>query len=54
MDGFSFHPYPNRVTDPLERGYNWPNAGFANLGRIKQELRFAELVELAVREAQGG
>ena len=21
MDGFSFHPYPNEATDPLERGY---------------------------------
>ena len=24
MDGFSFHPYPNRATDPLELGYDWP------------------------------
>jgi hypothetical protein len=38
MDGFSFHPYPNRATDPLERGYPWPNAGFVNLDRIKQAL----------------
>ena len=38
MDGFSFHPYPNEATDPLERGYQWPNAGFANLDRIKQAL----------------
>lgn len=38
MDGFSFHPYPNRATDPLERGYSWPNAGFVNLDRIKQAL----------------
>ena len=36
MDAFSFHPYPNRATDPLERGYPWPNAGFVNLGRVKQ------------------
>ena len=36
MDGFSFHPYPNEATDPLERGYQWPNAGFANLDRVKQ------------------
>jgi len=36
MDGFSFHPYPNQATDPLDRGYAWPNAGFANLDRIKQ------------------
>ena len=36
MDGFSFHPYPNEATDPLDRGYRWPGAGFANLDRIKQ------------------
>lgn len=38
MDGFSFHPYPNKATDPLERGYPWPNAGFVNLDRVKQAL----------------
>ncbi len=38
MDGFSFHPYPNRATDPLERGYAWPNAGFVDLDRVKQAL----------------
>ena len=38
MDAFSFHPYPNEATDPLERGYPWPNAGFANLDRLKQAL----------------
>jgi hypothetical protein len=38
MDAFSFHPYPNRATDPLDRGYSWPNAGFANLDRVKQAL----------------
>jgi len=38
MDAFSFHPYPNQATDPLERGYAWPNAGFANLDRLKQAL----------------
>jgi hypothetical protein len=38
MDAFSFHPYPNEATDPLERGYSWPNAGFANLDRVKQAL----------------
>lgn len=38
MDGFSFHPYPNEATDPLERGYAWPNAGFVNLDRSKQAL----------------
>jgi len=38
MDGFSFHPYPNEATDSLERGYQWPNAGFANVDRVKQAL----------------
>lgn len=38
MDAFSFHPYPNKATDPLDRGYAWPNAGFVNLDRIKQAL----------------
>jgi len=38
MDAFGFHPYPNKATDPLERGYIWPNVGFANLDRLKQAL----------------
>jgi hypothetical protein len=38
MDAFSFHPYPNRATDPIDRGYAWPNAGFVNLDRLKQAL----------------
>ncbi|MFO7572423.1 MAG: hypothetical protein R6W48_07480 [Gaiellaceae bacterium] len=38
MDAFSFHPYPNEATDPLDRGYVWPNAGFVNLDRVKQAL----------------
>ena len=38
MDGLSFHPYPNQATDLLDRGYPWPNAGFADLRRIKQAL----------------
>jgi hypothetical protein len=38
MDAFSFHPYPAKATDPLERGYVWPNAGFVNLDRVKQAL----------------
>ncbi len=38
MDAFSFHPYPNRATDPLDRGYGWPNAGFVNLDRIRLAL----------------
>lgn len=36
MDGLSFHPYPRVATDsPLVR-YAWPNAGFADLARVKQ------------------
>ncbi len=38
MDGFSFHPYPRKATDPLAQGYIWPNAGFVNLDRMKQGL----------------
>jgi hypothetical protein len=38
MDGLSFHPYPNRATDPLSRGYGWPNVGFVNLERLKQAV----------------
>ena len=38
MDGFSFHPYPVKATDPLTRSYVWPNAGYADLDRIKQGL----------------
>jgi hypothetical protein len=36
MDELAFHPYPDRDTDPLMKGYRWPNAGVPNLGRIKQ------------------
>ena len=38
MDGLSFHPYPDQAIDPLDRGYHWPKAGFANLDRIKQAM----------------
>lgn len=38
MDGFSFHPYPNVHTDPLDKGYVWPNIGFVNLDRLKLAL----------------
>jgi hypothetical protein len=36
MDELSFHPYPRSDRDPLLKGYQWPNAGVANLDRIKQ------------------
>jgi hypothetical protein len=35
MDALSFHPYPSSNRDGLEHGYVWPNAGVADLGRIK-------------------
>jgi hypothetical protein len=38
MDELSFHPYPERDTHPLERGYTWPKAGVVNLDRIKQAI----------------
>jgi hypothetical protein len=38
MDEFSFHPYPERDTHPLNRGYTWPKAGVVNLDRIKQAV----------------
>jgi hypothetical protein len=38
MDAFGFHPYPRSNRDPLERGLEWPDAGFANLDRVKQAL----------------
>ena len=38
MDELAFHPYPNQNTDPLSRGYLWPNAGLVNLDRIKQAV----------------
>ena len=38
MDGFSYHPYPWSAADPPTRSYAWPNAGFADLARIKQAL----------------
>ena len=36
MDELAYHPYPDRDTDSLMKGYRWPNAGVPNLGRIKQ------------------
>jgi hypothetical protein len=36
MDELAFHPYPDRDTDSLMKGYRWPNAGVPNLDRIKQ------------------
>ena len=36
MDEFAYHPYPQKDTDPLTKGYDWPNAGVTNLDRVKQ------------------
>lgn len=36
MDELAFHPYPAKNTDSPKVGYRWPNAGFPNLGRVKQ------------------
>jgi hypothetical protein len=38
MDVFGFHPYPAKDRDSLAKGYKWPNAGVANLNRIKQAI----------------
>ena len=38
MDSLSFHPYPFKASDSPEKRYRWPNAGFANLDRIKQAI----------------
>lgn len=36
FDEWASHIYPQRATDPLLKGYQWPNIGFANLDRLKQ------------------
>jgi hypothetical protein len=36
MDGLSFHVYPRVATETLLHRHDWPNAGFADLERIKQ------------------
>jgi hypothetical protein len=38
FDVFGFHPYPNLATDGIDKGYQWPNVGFANLDRMKQAI----------------
>ena len=38
MDQFGYHAYPRSNLDSLARGLDWPNAGFANLARVKQAL----------------
>jgi hypothetical protein len=38
MDALAFHVYPQRNTHPPSRKYAWPNAGGADLARIKQAV----------------
>lgn len=38
MDAIAFHPYPNSNTEPLTKGYEWPNVGLVDLGRPKLAL----------------
>jgi len=39
FDEFNFHPYPPiQDTDPFSKKFQWPQAGAANLDRIKQAL----------------
>jgi hypothetical protein len=38
MDGFSYHPYPPSNLAAPARGYAWPNAGLADLDRLKQAI----------------
>jgi hypothetical protein len=38
MNEIAVHPYPAESTDPIDKGFRWPNVGFANLDRIKQEV----------------
>jgi hypothetical protein len=38
FDVASFHPYPQSSKDPYSRSYAWPNAGVADLDRLKQAV----------------
>ncbi len=38
MDKISFHPYPNKNSDALLKGYQWPSIGVPNVDRLKQAL----------------
>jgi hypothetical protein len=38
MDALAFHVYPQKNTHPPTRRYAWPNAGGADLARIKQAV----------------
>jgi hypothetical protein len=55
MDELAYHPYPDRDTDSLMKGYRWPNAGVPNLNRIKQAFwdAFRGTRQLTFREGTG-
>ena len=36
FDEVSFHPYPQSAKDAYNKSYDWPNAGIADLDRLKQ------------------
>lgn len=38
MDALTFHVYPRRNTNPPSRPYGWPNAGLADIWRLKQAV----------------
>jgi len=57
FDEFNMHPYPpTQDTDRFSRKFPWPEAGAANLDRIKQALwdAFAGTGQPTVTEQQGG
>jgi len=57
FDEFNFHPYPpTQDTDPFSKAFQWPQAGAANLDRIKQALwdAFNGTGQPVVTEQPGG
>jgi hypothetical protein len=57
FDEFNFHPYPPiQDTDPFSKKFQWPQAGAANLDRIKQALwdAFNGTSQPTVTEQSGG
>jgi len=57
FDEFSMHPYPpTQDTDPFSKPFQWPQAGAANLDRIKQALwdAFHGTGQPTVTEQAGG
>jgi hypothetical protein len=57
FDEFNFHPYPpTQDTDPFSKPFQWPQAGAANLDRIKQAIwdAFNGTAQPTVTEQPGG